>query len=293
MATAGAAGGHPTGMFSTLRKDAWWWEPLWTGLGFLIFTIYANYEVFKGDNYWFTGGAEGYGGYLSPFFSPLFFADPRVWPGAPTGEAFFGNAPSWWPTWFPSISAALVLPLPLSFRLTCYYYRKFYYRAYFMTPPACSVNPAPQPGRYEGERMLLVFQNLHRYALYTAIVVLCFLAHDAFMSFFRGGQFGVGVGSLILTLNPILLGTYTFGCHAWRHLVGGKKDCFSCDASNHAKGTTQSYGIWRRVSWLNERHMFFAWISMIWVGWTGLYVRLVASGAIHDFSTWDFTGGGH
>lgn len=286
MAADVGTGGHPKGMFKTLRTDAWWFEPLWTGLGFLLFTIYANYEMLKGDNYWYNAGVEGFGGYLSPFFSPLLFADTRVWAAAPVHESVFGLAPAWWPTWFPSISAALILPLPLSFRLTCYYYRKFYYRAYFMTPPACAVNPAPQPGRYEGERMMLLFQNLHRYALYTAIVVIGFLSYDAFMSFFRGGQLGVGVGSIILTINPILLGMYTFGCHAWRHLVGGRKDCFSCDALNRDKGMTKSHGAWRAVTWLNERHMLLAWVSMIWVGWTGVYVRLVASGTITDFNTW-------
>ena len=286
MAAVEGTGGHPTGMFKTLRTDAWWFEPLWTGLGFLIFTIYANYEMFKGDHYWWSNGQTGFGGYLSPFFSPLLFIEPGLWPEGMAPHAFFGNQPGWWPTWFPSISAALILPLPLSFRLTCYYYRKFYYRAYFMSPPACAVNPVPQPGKYEGERMLLLFQNLHRYALYAAIVVLGFLAHDAYMSFFRGGHFGVGVGSIILTLNPILLGMYTFGCHAWRHLIGGRKDCFSCDAINRDRGMTRSYGLWRGVTWLNERHMLLAWVSMIWVGWTAVYVRLVATGTIHDYSTW-------
>ena len=209
MAAVEGTGGHPTGMFKTLRTDAWWFEPLWTGLGFLIFTIYANYEMFKGDHYWWSDGGTGFGGYLSPFFSPLLFIEPGVWEAGKAPHSFFGDQPGWWPTWFPSISAALILPLPLSFRLTCYYYRKFYYRAYFMSPPACAVNPAPQPGKYEGERMLLLFQNLHRYALYAAIVVLGFLLHDAYMSFFRDGKFGVGVGSIILTLNPILLGMYT------------------------------------------------------------------------------------
>ncbi len=286
MAAVEGTGGHPTGMFKTLRTDAWWFEPLWTGLGFLIFTIYANYEMFKGDHYWWSDGGTGFGGYLSPFFSPLLFIEPGVWEAGKAPHSFFGDQPGWWPTWFPSISAALILPLPLSFRLTCYYYRKFYYRAYFMSPPACAVNPAPQPGKYEGERMLLLFQNLHRYALYAAIVVLGFLLHDAYMSFFRDGKFGVGVGSIILTLNPILLGMYTFGCHAWRHLVGGRKDCFSCDAINRDRGMTRSYGLWRGVTWLNERHMLLAWVSMIWVGWTAVYVRLVATGTIHDYSTW-------
>ena len=281
----GAVGGHPTGFAATVRKDAWWFEPLWTGIGFALFGIYATWEMFQGTHY-AVGLGEHFGGYLSPFYSPLLFADPGRWASAPVHHAIFGAVPSWWPAWFPSISAALILPFPLTFRLTCYYYRKFYYRAYFMTPPACAVNPAPQPGRYEGERALLIFQNLHRYALYAAILVIGFLSYDAVMSFFRDGKFGVGVGSLILTLNPILLGTYTFGCHAFRHLVGGRKDCFSCDASNHAKGTNTAYKLWKSVTWLNEHHMVFAWISMIWVGWTGIYVRLVSQGTIPDFNTW-------
>src|SRR5688572_24127307 len=142
----GAVGGHPTGFAATVRKDAWWFEPLWTGIGFALFGIYATWEAFQGTHYWISGPQGGFGGYLSPFYSPLLFADPRVWAGSPEHHAIFGLAPSWWPTWFPSISAALILPLPLSLRLTCYYYRKFYYRAYFMTPPACSVNPIKVPG---------------------------------------------------------------------------------------------------------------------------------------------------
>ena len=285
----GALGGHQKGFAKTMRTDAWWFEPLWTGLGFLIFSLYATWEMFDGRNY-FVGGHDptSFGGYISPFFSPLLFTDTSVWAQAPIHHAFFGERPSFWPSWFPSISSALILPLPLSFRLTCYYYRKFYYRAYFFTPPACAVGAAPQPGRYLGERGLLVLQNLHRYALYTAVVVIGFLSYDAFMSFFRDGHFGVGVGSLVLTINPILLGTYTFGCHALRHLVGGSKDCYGCDRFDAKKGTTSAHKRWKLVTWLNERHMFFAWVSMIWVGGAAWYVRLVASGTIHDFNTWGY-----
>jgi hypothetical protein len=287
MAADGASrpGGHPEGAAQTTRKDAWWFEPLWSGLGFLIFSLYATWESFQGTNY-FVGEGGGFGGYLSPFYSPLLFTDVRVWPSAPVGHALFGEVPAWWPTFFPSVSAALILPFPLSFRLTCYYYRKFYYRAYMGTPPGCAVNPLPlgrlPTGRYEGERTLFLFQNLHRYALYASIVVIGFLFYDALLAFFRDGHLFIGLGSLILLVNPILLSTYTFGCHAWRHLVGGRKDCFSCDSHDHAKGMQGAYGRWKAVTWLNERHMLFAWISMIWVGWTAVYVRLVASETIPD-----------
>jgi hypothetical protein len=42
-----------------------------------------------------------------------------------------------------------VLPFLLGFRLTCYYYRKAYYRSAWQSPPACVV--AEPHGRYTGE----------------------------------------------------------------------------------------------------------------------------------------------
>jgi hypothetical protein len=90
----------------------------------------------------------------------------------------------------------------------------------------------------------------------------------------------VGVGSLILTLNAVLIGCYTFGCHSFRHLVGGRDDCMSCGKA------TFRFRLWNRATWFNVRHMRFAWFSLIWVGLTDLYVRLVSMGVIHDWNTW-------
>jgi hypothetical protein len=87
----------------------------------------------------------------------------------------------------------------------------------------------------------------------------------------------VGVGTLILLFNVILLTIYALSCHSLRHLVGGKLDCFSCVTFGGPRHTA-----WQWVSVLNGRHMLFAWISLITVGLTDLYVRLVASGAITD-----------
>ena len=44
--------------------------------------------------------------------------------------------------------------------------------------------------------------------------------------------------------------------------------------------------IWKGVTGLNEHHMFWAWVSMIWVGWSDLYIRMVSGGVLHDFNTW-------
>jgi hypothetical protein len=279
MATSTSGVGNATreGFLATYRTDRWWFEPLWTGVGFLIFVLYANWAAFQGDHYF-------YGGYLSPFYSPVLFTDLARAGAAPIDHAVFGEWPAWlqniWPSFLPSSPAWLILAGPLSFRLTCYYYRKFYYRSYFLTPPACAVGARPQKN-YRGETLLFLFQNLHRYALYIAIVYIAVLSYDAWLAFWRDGRFGIGVGTIVLLLNPILLGLYTFGCHSFRHLIGGQLNCFTCDGAARTR-----HGAWTRVSWLNQRHMLFAWISMVWVGLCDLYVRMVSMGVIHDYSTW-------
>ena len=212
--------GQPAKFTSTMRTDRWWVEPLLTGGGFFCFVIYSTLAAFQGTYYW-------HGSYLSPFYSPLLFVDPNASGAAPLAHAWFGSWPQWWPNLLPASPAILILIGPLSFRLTCYYYRKFYYRAYFGSPPGCAVTALPQKN-YKGETSFLSFQNIHRYTLYIALFYIIILAYDAFMSFFREGQFGIGVGSIILCMNVVLLSCYTCGCHAFRHLVGGQLDCFSC-----------------------------------------------------------------
>lgn len=277
MPTSTLTDGHRTGLAATFRTDAWWIEPVWTGVGFMLFVVYSTWAALQGDYYF-------YNGYLSPFYSPLLFTDPTQPGAAPVDHALFGVFPEWlrafWPPFMPLSPAILILAGPLSFRLTCYYYRKFYYRAYFLTPPACAVGARPQRN-YRGETALFLFQNLHRYALYVAIMFVFILSYDAYLAFWRDGQFGFGVGTVVLILNAVLLGTYTFGCHSFRHLIGGQLNCFTCDNAARSR-----YGVWQRVSWLNHRHMLFAWLSLVWVGFADLYVRMVSMGYIHDLSTW-------
>ena len=84
---------------------------------------------------------------------------------------------------------------------------------------------------YRGETSFpFILQNVHRYFFYLAILFLCFLWYDAVRAFFFTEGFGIGVGSLVMLVNIVLLTTYTFSCHSLRHLVGGKLDCFSCTA---------------------------------------------------------------
>jgi hypothetical protein len=245
MAAQGTAAG-PAGLGATGRQDAWWAElvPVIVVLG--GFGIYATLRAFEGAYY-------EWGPYLSPFYSPLIDPEHR-----------------WWP-WSPAL---LILGGPLSFRITCYYYRKAYYRAFFLDPPACAVGERSSR-RYCGETTFpFLMQNLHRYTLYLAVVFLCFLWYDAIVAFRFAGAFGVGVGSLVLLGNVVLLTCYTFSCHSLRHLVGGRLDCLSCAPARLA--------LWRGVTRLNERHMLWAWLSLLSVGFADFYVRLVASGAITD-----------
>jgi hypothetical protein len=232
---------------STLRRDAWWVEILPNIALMGGFSIYATLRAFEGKFY-------EWGPYLSPFYSPLLH-----------------------PHWWPLSPALLILAGPLGFRATCYYYRKALYRAFLLDPPACAVGE-PSRRKYTGETSFpLILQNVHRYFFYLAVVFILFLWHDAIVSFNFDGHFGIGVGSLVLTLNVCLLSLYTFSCHSLRHLVGGKLDCFSCATFGMPR-----HSAWRVSTFLNERHMLFAWCSLISVGSADFYVRLVASGAIHD-----------
>jgi hypothetical protein len=267
-------GGHPRELGGTLRSDAWWIGPTITVLVFSSFIAYTTWAIFQASHYYAAP-------YLSPLYSPLLFVKEGVAGGAPLEHAWFGPWPAWWPVFalLPMSPAALILPFPGLFRFTCYYYRKAYYRSFAASPPGCAVSPGERP-RYNGETRILIFQNLHRYALYFALGFVVILAWDALQSFSKDGQLGVGVGSIVLTINCLLIGSYTFGCHSFRHLIGGRSDCMSCGQA------TVKYKAWKGASWFNGRHMLFAWLSLFWVAFTDVYVRLVSMGVIEDLNTW-------
>ncbi len=243
---------------ATQRVDAWWVGPLATGLGLGGFVVYATFRAFYNADYQLGVGTDilpdrAY--LLSPFYSPLI----RV---------------AWLPVWLSP--AALTLWVPGGFRVTCYYYRKAYYRAFFLDPPACGVGEARGHG-YRGETRLLLFQNLHRYFLYLALGFLVILSIDVAHACIWPDGFGVSVGTLVLLGNVAMLGMYTFSCHSLRHLVGGNVDCFSCVTFGPAR-----YRLWKGVSLLNCHHMFWAWTSLFMVGFADFYVWMAASGRWTD-----------
>ena len=252
------------GWGETMRRDAWWIQPVVVFVILSSFLGYATWAAFQNAHY-------EYGNYLSPFYSPLLFGD------SPT--AWFGPKPAWWPGLLPFSPALIILPFPAGFRFTCYYYRGAYYKAFWSDPPSCAVGE-PRKG-YRGERSFpLIIQNVHRYFLYFALGFLIFLAHDAWKAMWFSDSdgnphFGIGVGTLVLTANVILLGGYTLGCHSFRHLVGGYLDRLS--------GAPIRKKAYDCASCLNRGHMRWAWFSLFGVAFSDIYVRLVSMGIWTDF----------
>ena len=245
---------------ATLRTDAWWLLPVTVVVVLGAFIVYSTWAALQNAHYFVEP-------YLSPFYSPCISKSCL--------HSTFGVG-------LPDISmpiigivspAFLILWGPGLFRLTCYYYRKAYYRSFWLAPAACTVRDAH--GSYSGEtRFPLILQHLHRYAWYVAVIFIVFLLWDAILAFRFPNGFGIGVGTIVMWINVILLAGYTFSCHSCRHLCGGSVNVFS-------KAPTR-YGLWRFITRLNERHPLFAWLSLFAVGLTDLYIRLVSMGIIRD-----------
>ena len=283
MPTSASSAIHAKGFAKTLRKDKWWLYPGTVLFGLTCFLIYGFWAAWQADYYWFSAGQTGFGGYLAPFYSPLIFIKEGVAGSAPMEHSLFGAWPAWWPNWIPASPSLLILAVPGIFRFTCYYYRKAYYRAFTGTPPACAVGAVPRKRKagYLGETGLMLVQNIHRITMYFAMVYIVVFFYDAFLSFFRNGQLGMGLGSILLLGNPIMLAAYSFGCHSVRHLISGRRDCYSCSL-----GGEISHKNGKVVTWLNQRHEKFAWISLIWIMVADIYIRLVSMGLINDPNTW-------
>src|ERR1700726_4487468 len=129
-------------------------QPLWL-LPAPVVSVTGGFTVYSVWTAFFSGGVNQAGAYVSPFYSPL------VWTTGPVSPALW------------------VLGFPLLFRATCYYYRKAYYRSFFWDPPACTLGEL-RHRKYRGENKLpMALNNLHRFTLYVAVVILGFLWYDA------------------------------------------------------------------------------------------------------------------
>jgi hypothetical protein len=242
----------------TLRQDNWWLSPLVTFVVFTAFVVYATWRAFSGEHYYASP-------YLSPFYSPCMGAQ------CVEGSADFGRPFDW----FPYSPALIILIIPLGFRMTCYYYRKAYYRAFWLSPPACGV--AEPHTRYTGERRFpLILQNGHRWALIASALIAMVLTYDVVLAFRNADhEWGhMGLGTVVLGVNAILIWLYTLSCHSCRHLIGGRLRHFSKHPVR--------YRLWTAVSRLNRDHPKYAWLSLFSVALADLYVYLLSTGAITD-----------
>jgi hypothetical protein len=242
----------------TLRADRWWLAPLVTFVVFTAFVVYATWRAFSGEFYYSKP-------YLSPFYSPCMGAQ------CVEGSADFGRPFDW----FPYSPALIILVIPLGFRMTCYYYRKAYYRAFWLSPPACAV--AEPHTKYTGERRFpLILQNAHRWALIASGLIALVLTYDLVLAFRdETGEWGhMGLGTVIFAVNVFLIWGYTLSCHSCRHLIGGRLRHFSKHPVR--------YKAWTWVTRLNAHHPRFAWLSLFSVAFADLYVYLLATGTISD-----------
>jgi hypothetical protein len=245
----------PRGYGETERQDAWWIEPILVFVVFSSFLGYGTWAAMQNAHFEF-------GPYLSPFYSPLLFGTSH--------HAWFGPRPEWIPMalFYPAL---MILPVPGLFRFTCYYYRGAYYKAFWQDPVSCTIGE-PRGTSYWGERWFpLVLQNVHRYFAYLALLLIVILSYDVwlatkFMNTNTGEmEFGIGVGTVVMLINVVLIASYTFG---WRDEVSKapiSEACYRCSSA------------------LNGRHMMFAWLSLFSVGLTDAYIRLCSLGVIWDF----------
>jgi hypothetical protein len=257
-----AAPGRASIPARTLRTDRWWQAPVTTFVLLSGWVIYALIRTIAQGAY-FAKPEH----YLSPFYSPCVTASCD--PAARDFGTWFGHFP-------PILPFAIVtLPFLLGFRLTCYYYRRAYYRAFWQSPPACAV--AEPHAKYTGEtRFPLIFQNLHRYFWVAAAIVSIFNTWDVIQAFrpTNGHAFGFGLGTLIMLVNVILLWAYTISCHSCRHIVGGRLRSFSRHPLR--------YRAWTFISKLNARHMELAWTTLATLLITDGYIALVSAGVFSD-----------
>jgi hypothetical protein len=273
----------------TQRTDAWQLQPILAGLALLAFGVYALWRAFQNAPSEVPGT-----NYISPLYTPYL---PHLL------HTFGISVPAWEKTlpsgnlgWIFS-PALLIMWVPIGFRATCYFYRRVYYRSFFTAPAACAVDVNPKSPlmaligsgkKYMGETLFpMVLMNLHRYFFYLAALFIFLHTFDALFSYFLPGFAGlrIGLGSLVVSLDVVLLALYAFGCHSWRHIIGGRLDCFSSCPMGEMR-----HHAFERQGLLNRNHGLFGWVSLGWVVIADLYIMAVSKGLIPDFvfysNTW-------
>jgi len=255
------------GLGRTNRIDNWLRQPLAMGIALTAAMIYTAVRLFLYPDtiHYDVNGAT----VMSPIFSP----NVLEW-------ELFGLKDWDHPGWVNA--AVLVLWIPFGFRGTCYYMRRVYYRTFFASPVACWVDE-PEINKkigYKGEKRLFIFNNLHRYFLYAAMIILAIKWWDVThtLHFTEGAAqgWGICIGTLVMGFEAFLLTMYFTSCHALRHLAGGVLDRWT---SPIAKLRGKLFG---RISVLNRSHGFWFWTSLTFVFLGDLWVLAVDAGMVSD-----------
>src|SRR5512142_2645425 len=186
----------------TLRKDPWWRQPAINAGALTVVVIYLTWASLVNADYFSKP-------YSSPLYSPCL---------ATTCTADSGFDWISWLTWLSP--AIIIIGGPMGFRLTCYYYRKAYYRAFWRAPAACAVREPH--ATYSGEtRFPLILQNLHRYFFYVVVLISLLNTWDVIDAFHgKTGGIWLGLRTLIMLTNVVLLWAYTAARHSCRHITG-------------------------------------------------------------------------
>jgi len=127
----------------------------------------------------------------------------------------------------------------------------------------------------------LFLQNIHRYFVFIALFFLLILTYDVWVAMWHADpvtgtkSFGIGVGTVVLATNVVLLSSYTLGCHSLRHVVGGMVDRLS--------GSPVRHKAYMCVTCLNRKHMLWAWMSLFSVAFSDIYIRLCSMGVWTDW----------
>ena len=244
VAIGGARGGPDR---PTLRKDRWWVEPVVTVTVLTAFVVYSTWAAFVNKDYFV--GAAMHRNLISPFYSPCL-----------TASCVAGSHPRVVAEWWSLSPALLILIFPLGFRLTCYYYRKAYYRSFWWSPPACAV--ADAHGSYTGEsRFPLILQNMHRYFFWILLIFNVILTIDAVEAFSQpgvGDGWGISVGTVVLLAQrrvPLAL----------QPLAATPAAISAAARCSRSPSTRSGTRLWKLVTPLNAQHMRFAWISLFFV----------------------------
>ena len=246
------------GFARTQRIDNWWTEPFWMASALTIAVLYTGMRVLIWD------GDIQYDNHrvTSPIFSPDVLHLLHI-----------TNHPGW------MNSAMLILWIPFGFRGTCYYMRRVYHRTFFQNPTGCMI-AKPELNYaigYKGERGPFILNNIHRYMLYLAILILSVKFYDVILTTkFSDGSRAISIGTLILGIESFLLLMYVTSCHAFRHLFGG-------GMNRWRGGLSGVFGsLYRTISKVNVHHSFWFWTSLAMVFLGDLFVLAVAEDILSD-----------